>query len=905
MTQLELFSAPHIWTVVHLLSFGLWFGTMIWHSLIAGIIMFKNMERRPFGGLQAKLFGPYHTLGNICGFILLLSYYQINSIFEVNFASRPQFIKLVTLNLMLVINAIEAYYVSPKTTNIMYARWKAEDEGDEKKVTQLSRDFSKWHGINSAMNLVVMIAAIVYTVYLAQKCWSVSSLYRKEDRCKCSALFDCILKRRSMQSGDALKASPRGPPPIPPLRRVATTYTDGHHAESGEISRTGSNNQLSHSTSDNAADKTRTVPSSPNSFYGKQNNPYLQGKKDEPTSPVSSSPSLASSGSSEAPLSPGTSSTTSPPTRLANRPPPPPPPVRPSNRPTTSPTTPTFARSQTLRGMTKPPAIPAKPILDDSTRKTNLPPLPSPPPRSVPPIPLPPSTPTDSPTTPRTDPPPDPAETPIVDDSKSPPVSTNSSSSTTGRRGAVLHVDDPSAAVTAAVGKARSFSGHFAFNRSRTSSGDSNRPAPSVTAPAVVPTVTPVVVPTVAPVVQDNRDQPEVEATKDVEVESKENKDEKLKKRRKDIFDEIISTEEYYISVLDKAKTNYCAALMAQINEFPKKFEVLGKPFTEKHVVEIFGNISEIYKINSELLLTPLKGRQGNYTFETCCGDIFCAVTPFLRLYIQYSGNFDKSIDLLNKAKKHAPFQDWLDSLRLNLSNPNELPPLDSVLIAPIQRIPRYGLLLKDLLNHTPESHPDHRPLQTAIMSISAVAEQVNSAKKGEDMGMRLAAIDASLQGKPADLVIVMPQRVLVRESMMTLIMKKDKEMKKFDVKTFLFNDSILICRTAKFLGKMTFIATLPLIEVIDVANIEDAPGGATFQFNINMAMKCYSLLCSRQMEKTDWLHDINDCRDKQLEIEGAKMQYKMKHKKGAGLTTGSFLAGSGSESTLSQSTGE
>lgn len=50
----------------------------------------------------------------------------------------------------------------------------------------------------------------------------------------------------------------------------------------------------------------------------------------------------------------------------------------------------------------------------------------------------------------------------------------------------------------------------------------------------------------------------------------------------------------------------------------------------------------------------------------------------------------------------------------------------ESCLIVPVQRIPRYLLLINDLLKNTPESHTDHPNLVQALKKISAVASYVN-----------------------------------------------------------------------------------------------------------------------------------------------------------------------------------
>ena len=41
-----------------------------------------------------------------------------------------------------------------------------------------------------------------------------------------------------------------------------------------------------------------------------------------------------------------------------------------------------------------------------------------------------------------------------------------------------------------------------------------------------------------------------------------------------------------------------------------------------------------------------------------------------------------------------------------------------ALLITPIQRVPRYVLLLKELIKHTPATHPDHADLKKALSVI-------------------------------------------------------------------------------------------------------------------------------------------------------------------------------------------
>lgn len=44
----------------------------------------------------------------------------------------------------------------------------------------------------------------------------------------------------------------------------------------------------------------------------------------------------------------------------------------------------------------------------------------------------------------------------------------------------------------------------------------------------------------------------------------------------------------------------------------------------------------------------------------------------------------------------------------------------------PVQRVPRYKLLLEDLLKNTPQTHPDHTGLGLACQMVAGIALEIN-----------------------------------------------------------------------------------------------------------------------------------------------------------------------------------
>ncbi len=74
-------------------------------------------------------------------------------------------------------------------------------------------------------------------------------------------------------------------------------------------------------------------------------------------------------------------------------------------------------------------------------------------------------------------------------------------------------------------------------------------------------------------------------------------------------------------------------------------------------------------------------------------GPLFQKMSPFMRLYNTYGNSYNEAIALMTKSKEKDDFRDFLSQCR-------GTQPLDveALLIQPVQRIPRYRLLLEDLL---------------------------------------------------------------------------------------------------------------------------------------------------------------------------------------------------------------
>ena len=95
-----------------------------------------------------------------------------------------------------------------------------------------------------------------------------------------------------------------------------------------------------------------------------------------------------------------------------------------------------------------------------------------------------------------------------------------------------------------------------------------------------------------------------------------------------------------------------------------------------------------------------------------------------MKAYQKYIHGYNHANDLLaqltKRGNKNTSLGNWVQQqLNKNSNLCRGLASLPAFLISPVQRLPRYLLLLKDLFKCTPEDHPDYQNVQKAYDSLS------------------------------------------------------------------------------------------------------------------------------------------------------------------------------------------
>ena len=176
-------------------------------------------------------------------------------------------------------------------------------------------------------------------------------------------------------------------------------------------------------------------------------------------------------------------------------------------------------------------------------------------------------------------------------------------------------------------------------------------------------------------------------------------------------------------------------------------------------------------------------------------------------MYTQYVGNHDNASEFLKRTEKdNRRFRDFLADNLLKAENKNLS--LASYLIMPIQRIPRYKLLIEELLRNTQDSHPDYPHLLKGLDLVSSVAKHINAEMHSAENRNIILRIQGEFSGGTS---FVSPSRRFIKQGVMTKQCRSSDKPYEF----FLFNDLLAYASKSGIIssgGKYKLHQEIPIV---------------------------------------------------------------------------------------------
>jgi len=168
-----------------------------------------------------------------------------------------------------------------------------------------------------------------------------------------------------------------------------------------------------------------------------------------------------------------------------------------------------------------------------------------------------------------------------------------------------------------------------------------------------------------------------------------------------------------------------------------------------------------------------------------------------------------------------------------------------SYLIMPVQRIPRYELLLRELDKHTLSTHPEKASLRGAIDAIHGIAIKINEGKRHAENMSQLLQLQASIRSLPEPLML--PHRLLLRCG----ILRKSDDVASF--KCVLLNDMLLWTDTTnEYKGRFVF-------EPSTQCNALSIGFTKTQGFSLENSDSALTWICANSEEAAAWQKSVED----------------------------------------------
>ncbi|TFY78491.1 hypothetical protein EWM64_g5520 [Hericium alpestre] len=287
--------------------------------------------------------------------------------------------------------------------------------------------------------------------------------------------------------------------------------------------------------------------------------------------------------------------------------------------------------------------------------------------------------------------------------------------------------------------------------------------------------------------------------------------------KRAMIVREIVETERTYVRGLQELVDIYIKPAGAPVN-------LLGGVSSAKETVVpaperklVFSGLDALFQFHKESFLPSLEtaakpllrpaavlaesdadGRLSNEVAKAVA-NAFVSHAAFMKMYSAYINNFDNSVQRIKywlsdrslagtaSPPSHiSPSSSNAQMIGLGLAisaisapamSPDGVPAglnLEGYLLLPVQRIPRYRLLLEELIRSTPPTYDYLDPLDKALAEISSLATNMNEGKRESESRRKLVQWQARIRGKfPSPLV--QPHRRLIMDGplLLTRVVRK------------------------------------------------------------------------------------------------------------------------------------
>jgi len=300
--------------------------------------------------------------------------------------------------------------------------------------------------------------------------------------------------------------------------------------------------------------------------------------------------------------------------------------------------------------------------------------------------------------------------------------------------------------------------------------------------------------------------------------------------------EELIKTEKSYVDQLRMLDVVYVDAL--------KKL----KTITPEQHSTLFSQIKIILNFNTNFLTNLSTAIKQNKSI----GQEMLNFCPYFKIYREYVNNYEQASILLRKLKDRPDFTEFDEEGRARCNNLS----ISDLIVTPIQRVPRYPMLLKEIIKNTDNNHHDLHLLTTALEKYTALNKDINEGIKEQEKRNKVREIGEKLLdgGKPVALVAP-ARRFIMKGELFKVCRGKNKK-----YMFFLFNDLLIYADPQ---GKyFKFHNKLDIDSSFGAEDMEGTKHYPPHSIKITSTTKSFVAFADKQDDCLKWLKALQQLRN-------------------------------------------
>ncbi|XP_033987378.1 FYVE, RhoGEF and PH domain-containing protein 4-like [Trematomus bernacchii] len=321
--------------------------------------------------------------------------------------------------------------------------------------------------------------------------------------------------------------------------------------------------------------------------------------------------------------------------------------------------------------------------------------------------------------------------------------------------------------------------------------------------------------------------------------------EENTKQKLYNIAKELLQTERAYVARLHLLDQVFCSRLTEEAGR---------GSFPPDAIRNIFSNISSIFSFHSQFLLPDLESCISHWCASPGLGTVLLKHAPFLRMYANYVRNFDQAMELVRTwTERSSAFRNIVQEIQ-SQEECGSLT-LQHHMLEPVQRVPRYEMLLKDYLKKLHKDSPDYGPAHKALETISMAATHSNSAIHKAESLKRLLEIYEMV----GDEEVVNPTNEFLREGrLLKLAARNTSAMERH---LFLFNNFLLCCHPKFSLVGQRFTVRCRI--GVDGMQVQETTNeDHLYTFQVSGKERILELQAISEQDRDEWIKVIQEAID-------------------------------------------